>query len=248
MDGADPDRWSAVAADWAELWGGFARPAWTSAIAASGVGPGSRVLDVGCGSGDLLAHLQGLGMQPAGIDPAPGMVAVARERAPGCDIRLGVADDLPWPDDTFDLVTSFNALQFAERDVLTELTRVTAQDGSIAVANWAEDRHNDLATIEAAVADAADEDLPPENDLRVQGGLERFMRDAGLRVVSTGIVELPWLVGDPETLVHGVLLGEDDDTIMDRRSDVLTAATPFRTPAGGYRLVNHFRYAVARLP
>jgi SAM-dependent methyltransferase len=91
MNGADPDRWSAVAADWAELWGGIAAPVWDAMTEATGVGPGSRVLDVGCGSGGMLAYLHGLGASTAGSDPAPGMVDLARNRVPGADIRLGSA-------------------------------------------------------------------------------------------------------------------------------------------------------------
>ena len=47
-------------------------------------------------------------------------------------------------------------------------------------------------------------------------------------------------------LVRGILLGEDPDTVAAAAPTVLAAARPFRTSAGGYRLVNAFRYAVAR--
>jgi SAM-dependent methyltransferase len=250
MDGADPDRWSEVAAGWSELWGGFARPAWRAVVAATGIGRGSRVLDVGCGSGEFLAHLARLGASPAGIDPAPGMVALARSRVPGADVRLGPAQPLPWPDGSFDVVTAFNALQFAADpvDALTELVRVTVPGGQVAVANWAEGDHNDLDTIEAAVAAAAGEEPLPDGDLRQPGGLERLLADAGLAAVAAGLVEVPWEAPDEATLVRGVLLGEDPATTSARAPAVLTAARPFRTPAGAYRLVNAFRYATGRTP
>lgn len=75
MDGGDALRWSAVAEDWAQLWGDFAWPAWAAMVAPVGVGTGTRVLDVGCGAGDLMDNLAGVGAEVAGIDPAPGMVA-----------------------------------------------------------------------------------------------------------------------------------------------------------------------------
>lgn len=248
MDGADPDRWSAVAAGWAQLWGGSARPAWDAVLEASGVGAGARVLDVGCGAGDLLAHLDRLGLTAAGVDPAPGMVAYARDRVPAADVRLGGAEELPWPDGSFDLVISVNALHFAE-DVpaaLAELARVTVPGGHVAVANWAEASRNDLDTLEAAVARAAGEEPQPDPESRLPGGLRRLLTDGGLDVVSAGLVELPWTAPDDATLVRGVLLGEDPDTIAATAPVVLAAARPFRTTEGGYRLVNAFRYAVAR--
>jgi SAM-dependent methyltransferase len=250
MDGADPGRWSEVAAGWSELWGELARPAWRAVVAATGIGPGSRVLDVGCGSGEFLAHLARLGVSPAGIDPAPGMVELARSRVPGADVRLGPARPLPWPDGSFEAVTAFNALQFADGtlDALAELARVTVPGGHVAIANWAEGDRNDLDTIEAAVAAAAGEEPLPDGDLRQPGGLERLLADAGLALVSAGLVEVPWEAPDDATLVRGVLLGEDPATTSTRASTVLTAARPFRTPAGGYRLVNAFRYAAGRTP
>ena len=66
--------------------------------------------------------------------------------------------------------------------------------------------------------------------------------DGGLEVVAAGIVELPWEAEDGNTLVRAVLLGED----LEAAPVVLDAAQPFRTGDGGYRLVNAFRYAVAR--
>lgn len=205
MDRANPDRWSAVAADWSELWGGFAGPAWDAVVTATGIGPGSRVLDVGCGSGELLAYLGRLGASPAGVDPAPGMVELARSRVPAADVRPGTFEHLPWPDGSFDVVTAFNALQFADDtlDALAEGTRVARPGGHVAVANWAEGDRNDLNTLEAAVATAAGEALLPDGDLRQPGGLERLLADAGLVDVTGGLAELPWEVPDDDTLVRG---------------------------------------------
>jgi SAM-dependent methyltransferase len=250
MDGADPDRWSAVAAGWAELWGGFAEPAWRAVAEASRIGPGSRVLDVGCGAGDFLGYLDRLGAQPAGIDPAPGMVELARARVPGADVRPGSAERLPWPDGSFDLVAAFNALQFAGDlpAALAELVRVAVPGGSVAVVNWAEADRNDLSTIEDAVAAADGEQPLPDPDERRPGGLERLLGDGGLEVVAAGLVELPWHAPDDDTLVRAVLLGEDPTTMAAKAPTVIAAARPFHTPTRGYRLRNAFRFAVGRTP
>lgn len=245
MDGADETGWSAVASEWAELWGTFSAPARHALVAATGIRSGSRVLDVGCGSGEFLAMLVGLGADAAGIDPAPAMVDLAR--ATGAEVCLGEAEHLPWPDATFDVVTAVNALQFADDTdaALAEFARVTVPGGFVAIANWAEGSLNDLNVIEAAIADG---DLLADGDLRQPGGLEAVLSEAGLEVTASGVVEVPWEAHDEETLVRGILLGEDAATMAAASATVVAAAHPFRTADGGYRLVNAFRYAVARTP
>ncbi|MCU1439715.1 MAG: SAM-dependent methyltransferase [Rhodoglobus sp.] len=249
MDAADQNGWSAVAAEWAELWGSFADPARQAVLVEARVGSGSRVLDVGCGSGEFLAMAHALGAVPFGVDPAPGMVSLAHASVPSADIRLRGAEHLPWPDAFFDVVTAFNALQFADDPViaLAEMSRVTAVGGCVAVANWAEGALNDLNVLEAAVAAADDEELLPDGPLRPAGGLETLMRDAGLQVISSGLVEVPWKAPDDETLVRGVLLGEDAAGLAVRGPVVVEAAQPFRVDGGGYILRNAFRWVVARV-
>jgi len=248
MDGADAGGWSAVAEGWAELWGRFAEPAWTVVLDSVDLRPGACVLDVGCGSGDLIAHLDQRGFSTAGIDPAPGMVALAGGRVPAADIRSGDAEDLPWPADTFDLVTAVNALQFADDTdhALAQLVRVTVPGGAVAVVNWAGSDLNDLDTVEASLAEATGEDPRPDGDLRMPGALDRLLASGGLEIVSSGLVEVPWHAPDDDTLVRGILLGEDPETMSELAPVVIAAAKEFRTADGGYLLLNHFRYAVGR--
>ena len=66
--------------------------------------------------------------------------------------------------------------------------------------------------------------------------------------VAAGLVEVPWEASDGAALARGVLLGEDPATISARAPAVLAAGRPFRTAAGGYRLVSAFRWAAARTP
>ena len=109
-------------------------------IDAAVVTDGMRVLDVGCGPGGLTRELAArVGAENvAAIDPAAQFVAACRERAPAADVREGVAEALPWPDDRFDATLSSLVIAFmddADRGV-REMARVTRPGGTIAVCMW----------------------------------------------------------------------------------------------------------------
>jgi SAM-dependent methyltransferase len=248
MDGGGGERWSAVADEWSELWGTFARPVWEPLLEHAGVGPRTRVLDVGCGSGELLAHLTALGARAAGVDPAPAMRAHARERAPAADVREGDAEHLPFAAASADVVVAVNALQFADDvlDALAEVSRVLAPAGAIAVAGWAEAARNDLDVVARAVAAAHGDDVRPDGELRLPGGLEAVLEEAGFEVVAAGLTPTPWAAPDDDGLVRGILFGEDPKVMAELAPVVLEAARPFRDPDSGYVLRNEFRWAVGR--
>ena len=122
---------------WSEHWGRLAAPAREAVADAAGIGPGTNVLDAGCGTGEFLALAIARGADASGIDLSKDMLAVARRRAPEAEIREGDATKLPYEDDAFDVVTAFNVVQFTG-DVpatIAELARVAPR---VAVCGWAE--------------------------------------------------------------------------------------------------------------
>lgn len=109
--------------------------------AAAGVGPGQRVLDVACGTGVLARQASaevGERGVVAGVDPGPGMLAVARELSPSVDWRQGTADAIPFDDASFDAVVSqFGMMFFPDgRAAVREMLRVLKPGGRLAVAVW----------------------------------------------------------------------------------------------------------------
>src|SRR6516225_2183950 len=72
-----------------------------------GVDAGDRLLDVACGSGLAIDLARLRGASCSGIDASARLVAVARDRSPGSDIRVGDMHALPWDPGSFDVVTSF---------------------------------------------------------------------------------------------------------------------------------------------
>jgi ubiquinone/menaquinone biosynthesis C-methylase UbiE len=108
--------------------------------------PGESVLDVGCGTGGVTipAKFQiGRNGRAAGIDPAPEMIAVARRKAQRAgieiDFRVGVIESLPFPDETFDVVTSSLMMHHLPEHLrvkgLAEIRRVLKPSGRILIAD-----------------------------------------------------------------------------------------------------------------
>src|ERR1044071_4101709 len=68
----------------------------------AGVASGRRVLDVGAGTGALTAELVRRGAEVAAADPSPPFAAALRERFPGVEVEQAPAEQLPWPDGSFE--------------------------------------------------------------------------------------------------------------------------------------------------
>ncbi|HWB65773.1 MAG TPA: methyltransferase domain-containing protein [Mycobacteriales bacterium] len=101
-----------------------------------GVGAGDRLLDVACGAG-LAVELAGLrGARCAGIDASPRLLAVARDRSPEADLRVGDMHALPWEDERFEVVTSFRGIWGTTPGALDEIRRVLVPGGRLGVTVW----------------------------------------------------------------------------------------------------------------
>jgi len=106
------------------------------------IAPGTRLLDVACGAGQLALVAARAGAEVTGCDIATNWIEKARVRATaeGLDIRFeeGDAEALPYEDGRFDAVVSLIGVMFAPRPelVAAELTRVCRPGGMIAMGNW----------------------------------------------------------------------------------------------------------------
>ena len=106
----------------------------------AGIRAGQSVLDVGCGPGALtraLAERTGPA-NVAAVDPSAAFAEACRTRVPGADVRVGVGEQLPFPDATFDAVLAQLVVQLmADRDAgVAEMVRVTRPGGVVAACVW----------------------------------------------------------------------------------------------------------------
>lgn len=195
------EAWGAAAADWATLIEPWSLPYWAAAFESVEVGPDDHVLDIACGSGLALVVAQCRGARVAGIDAAEGLVHIARRRLPDGDVQVGDMNALPWPDDTFDVVASFNGIWAGCEPAMREASRVLASGGRFVIGFWGNPRQMDLVRSWGA---ALAELLPPD-DFQSEARLLEIGRpgvaEAMLEEVGMGITEratVPVLIEFPD--------------------------------------------------
>jgi len=111
-------------------------------VARTAIKSGSHVLDVACGTGNSAIPAARAGGAVTGVDIAPNLLEQARRRAAAEGLKVsleeGDAEELPYPDQSFDVVMSMFGAMFAPRPerVAAELIRVCRPGGLIAMANW----------------------------------------------------------------------------------------------------------------
>ncbi|HZQ66772.1 MAG TPA: class I SAM-dependent methyltransferase [Gaiellaceae bacterium] len=247
--------WSERADDWAELMEPQMKPAFEAALDALEIGPATRLLDVGCGSGLALRLAADRGADVTGLDASEGLLAHARRRLPGAPLVEGEIEHLPFTDGSFDIVTGFNSFQYAARPAaaLTEAARVLAPGGRVLYLNWAPPEQCEAAAYLAAIGKllpAPPPGAPGPFALSDADAIVRVFDEADLDVASTADVTVVWNYPNKPTAIAGLMAsGPIVRAIQHAGEEATLAATagflePFRTADGGYRITNVFRYAI----
>src|SRR5438270_5052367 len=247
--------WSERADDWAAVQEPLMRPAFEAALDALAIGPDSRLLDVGCGSGLALRLAADRGATVTGLDASATLLEHARRRVPGAPVVQGELEDLPFENDSFDVVTGFNSFQYATRPAvaLAEAARVLVPGGRVLYLNWAPPEQCEAAAYLAALGQL----LPPPPPgapgpfaLSDTDAIVRVFDEADLDVRSSADVTVRWVYPDEATAIAGLMAaGPVVRAVHHAGEDAVVAATtaflePFRTGDGGYLITNVFRYAI----
>jgi ubiquinone/menaquinone biosynthesis C-methylase UbiE len=120
----------------------YMEPGALEILASWQIQPGSKMLDVGCGAGQIAIPAARTGVNVTGVDIATNSLEQARARAATEGLKVqfdeGDAEQLPYPDASFDTVVSLIGAMFAPRPekVAAEMVRVCQRGGRILMANW----------------------------------------------------------------------------------------------------------------
>ena len=220
----------------------MAAAAWEAVADAAGVGDGTSLLDLGCGDGAFCAFAARRGAVVHGADAEPDAIAAALETVPGGDFRLALMESLPWADASFDVVTGFDAVQYAldPELALIEAARVVRTDGRIAISKWGPVAENEFFAFLLSIGAGG-----VHGDVRgVSDPVEDAIRAARLEVLATGDIPAPIEIADDAALATSLSragIGVDPG-VAPAATSVTAAAAAYCQADGTYRFDNQQRY------
>ena len=252
------EAWGSRAPDWACLYEHYSLDMLVALLPRLGVGPGTALLDVACGSGLAVRVADGMGAQVSGIDAAAELVAVGRDRTPTADLRVGSMFDLPWTDEHFDAVVSVNGIWGGCAAALDEAYRVLRPGGLIGISFWGQGPPLDIREVFKVFAAYAPQrhrdSMRRLNDIALPGVAEEMLEASGFSVLERGgrVSTIEWPDDDVAwRAVSSVgpavpALRSNDVAVL--RSAVLAALEPCRDRRGVYRFRSDHQFVTARKP
>ncbi len=248
--------WGVQARNWADLMEKMSLPIYHVVLDKTNVGRGTRLLDIGCGTGMAAQLAAQLGALVSGLDASEAELVIARERVPSGDFCCREMEALPYADASFDVVTGFSSFQFAEDPLhaLREARRVVKPGGYVAMVAWGRIEDCEFATTVKGVMACLPLSPPGTKGtfaLSEPGKMEALMEQAELTVSAYGDVSCPFEYPDDETAWKTIsssgplvtaIRAVGEETI---KQAVLASLVPFKMPDGGYRQENLIHYVIA---
>jgi SAM-dependent methyltransferase len=197
--------WSTDPAGWAAHAERRTRPLFDAVLDRVGAGPGTRLLDAGCGAGLCAGLAAARGAQAVGLDAAEGLVALARERHAPAAFVVGDLEALPFPDGAFDAVVACNSVLYAAdpHRAVRELGRVAARAGRVVVTvGTGPEQATCAALVHALLRPGVEASTRARLELADPREVDPVMDDAGLRVLERFEVAFPTRFADVEDAVR----------------------------------------------
>lgn len=249
--------WGSAATDWAAVQEQTCLPVYLATFNYLRLKAGTDYLDLGCGAGMAAQCAATRGARVSGLDAAENLLVIARSRVPNGNFHVGELESLPFPDHSFDLVTGFNAFQYAARPsaALAEAKRVVRPGSHVVVVTWGNPEGMEAASLVAALKPLLPQPPPGAPGpfaLSDETALRGFADEAALEPLKVFDVDAPWHYADLPTALRGlrssgVAARAIENSSAQAVDEVHTKALiPFRQPDGTYKVGATFRCLVTR--
>jgi SAM-dependent methyltransferase len=250
--------WGERPADWAYLLEPYARRANDVLFDQAQVGPGTRLLDIACGSGYAAGVAAGRGAEVSGLDASEALIKIARARTAAGDFRVGDMFALPFGDDRFDVAVSFNGIWKGCEGALAEARRVVRPGGMVGFSFWGSPKRLGLlpyfaALVELSPPDHVDATLN-QGDTGRPGVAEQMLADAGLEFAGRGTAEVVLELPDLDLTVRALAAAGPswpalDHVGYDRFAETIREALrPLCIEGLGVRIVSEFGWIIGQVP
>jgi SAM-dependent methyltransferase len=251
--------WSVAPQYWSRHFEPYFMPVYKKVLQQVPLNDDILLLDAGCGSG-LFTHLAvSSGAQAIGVDAAPGLLKVARERNPQVNFLEEDLESLPFASETFDVVTGFNSFQYAGdfQQALTEAKRVLKKGGKLVLCIWDKPEQSEATNILKAIGTL----LPPPPPgtpgpfaLSEDGKIESVLSSIGMKLESRAKVSAPFLYHSLNDAVKSFMgtgpaaaaLNKNDERTV--RETIARAMPPYRLTEDLFHLQNSFLVFIAEKP
>jgi SAM-dependent methyltransferase len=190
--------WSISPQNWSKHFEPYLLPMYKKVLEQVNLSEDDLVLDAGCGSGLFSSMAIETGAQVIGIDAAPGLLEVARQRNPQNYFMEEDLEAMPFANNSFNVVTGFNSFQYAGNfeNALLEAKRVLKPGGRLVIAIWDKPEASDATNVLKAIGSL----LPPPPPgtpgpfaLSEDGKIETICNGIGMRMLYKTRVACPFL-------------------------------------------------------
>lgn len=203
------DTWSRCASNYLDTFAGITQETVSLLIDAGKVRPGSRVLEIGSGPGNVACQLAEFGAVVTGVDFSSKMVDVAKDRYPAISFEQADAEELPFADECFDTVVANYVVHHLARPekVFAEVCRVLKPGGHFAFAVWGppEEQSSIAAFFGAVEAHHNVAELPhgPLFGVIERELYEPLLAKAGLEIRELAVHKTTWMTDSLEPVLQG---------------------------------------------
>ncbi|MBC7936481.1 MAG: class I SAM-dependent methyltransferase [Rhizobacter sp.] len=249
--------WSIAPQYWSKYFEPFFLPMYKKALEQISLNDETYLLDAGCGAGLFSYMAINTGAEVIGVDAAPGLLEIARQRNPQHNFLEEDLESLPFVSKSFDVVVGFNSFQYAGNftKALAEAKRVTKEGGKIVIGIWDKPEHSDATLVLKAMKSL----LPPlpavtpgPIALSEDGKIQTVCNSLGLKVIDKRRVACPFFYSSTRDAVKSFMSTGPAAMALNHVSEkkvedtITTAVQPFRLTDNMYYMENSFLLLIVK--